>query len=47
MIVAGPSMDPNEMTAHDEMLRVIQSARASLDPEPIIENLAGEAVYEA
>lgn len=47
MIVAGPSMDPHEMTAHDEMLRVIRSARATLDPEPIIENLASEAVYEA
>lgn len=47
MIVAGPLMGPHEMTAHDEMLRVIQSARASLNPEPIIENLAADAVYEA
>ncbi|MFM9816930.1 UNVERIFIED_CONTAM: hypothetical protein K0B97_03170 [Spiribacter pallidus] len=35
------------MTAHDEMLRMIQLARTSLNPEPIIETLAGEAVYEA
>jgi hypothetical protein len=47
MIVAGPLMAPEEMTAHDAMLRVIQSARASLDPEPIIKNLAVDAVYEA
>jgi hypothetical protein len=46
MIVAGPLMDPEEMTAHDAVLRVIQSARASLDPEPIIKNLAADAVYE-
>lgn len=47
MIVAGPLMDPHEMTAHDEMLRVIQSSRVSLNPEPIIENLAADAIYEA
>jgi len=47
VIVAGPLMDPYQTTAHDEMLRVIQSARASLNPEPIIENLAADAVYEA
>jgi hypothetical protein len=40
-------MDPHEMTAHDEILRVIQAARATLNPEPIIENLAANAVYEA
>lgn len=47
LVVAGLPMDPSKVAAHDRMLRVIQSARAELDPERVIEALTDDAVYEA
>jgi hypothetical protein len=47
MIVAGPRLSQAEMAVHEDMLRMIQSARAALNPEPIIKNLVADAVYEA
>ena len=46
-IVPGPIMDATAIADYDEALAVIRDARAALDPEPIIERLSPDAVYEA